>query len=44
VAREDEPGNKQLVGYVVSRKDEVPDTEELRAFSRTSSDTRRPAA
>jgi amino acid adenylation domain-containing protein len=35
LAREDEPGNKQLVGYVVSRKGEVPDTEELRAFLKT---------
>jgi amino acid adenylation domain-containing protein len=32
LAREDEPGNKQLVGYVVYRKGEGPDTEELRAF------------
>jgi amino acid adenylation domain-containing protein len=35
LAREDEPGNKQLVGYVVSRKGEIPDTEELRAFLKT---------
>jgi len=35
LAREDEPGNKLLVGYVVSRKGEVPDTEELRAFLKT---------
>jgi acyl carrier protein len=35
LAREDEPGNKQLVGYVVSRNGEVPDTEELRAFLET---------
>jgi amino acid adenylation domain-containing protein len=35
LAREDEPGNKQLVGYVVSRKGEVADTEELQAFLET---------
>ena len=35
LAREDEPGNKQLVGYVVSRNGEVPDTEGLRAFLET---------
>ena len=35
LAREDEPGNKQLVGYVVSRRGEVADTEELQAFLET---------
>jgi amino acid adenylation domain-containing protein len=32
LAREDEPGSKELVGYVVSRKGEVPDTDQLRDF------------
>ena len=35
LAREDEPGNKQLVGYVALREGETPDTEELRAFLKT---------
>lgn len=34
VVREDEQGNKQLVGYVVSRAGEVPGTDELRGFLR----------
>jgi len=32
VAREDEPGNKQLVGYVVSRGDIAPAPDQLRDF------------
>jgi len=36
LAREDEPGNKQLVGYVISRDGTVPNTDELRALLRTS--------
>jgi amino acid adenylation domain-containing protein len=32
LAREDEPGNKQLVGYVVVRQNESPSAEELREF------------
>jgi amino acid adenylation domain-containing protein len=32
LAREDEPGNKQLVGYLVSREGDPPSTDDLRAF------------
>jgi amino acid adenylation domain-containing protein len=32
LAREDEPGNKLLVGYLVSRDGDVPSTDDLRAF------------
>ncbi len=32
LAREDEPGNKLLVGYLVSRPGDVPSTDDLRAF------------
>ena len=32
MAREDEPGNKQLVGYVIPREDESPTAEDLRHF------------
>jgi amino acid adenylation domain-containing protein len=32
LAREDEPGNKQLVGYLTSRDGDVPSTDDLRAF------------
>jgi amino acid adenylation domain-containing protein len=32
LAREDEPGNKQLVGYIVSRNGDEADTDDLRAF------------
>jgi len=32
LAREDEPGNKQLVGYVVLRQNESPSAEALREF------------
>src|ERR1035437_4435526 len=32
LAREDEPGNKQLVGYVIPREDESPTAEDLRHF------------
>jgi len=35
LAREDEPGNKQLVGYVVSREGDAPETDELRTFLKT---------
>src|ERR1019366_6288331 len=32
VVREDEPGNKQLVGYVIPRGDSSPTAEDLREF------------
>jgi amino acid adenylation domain-containing protein len=32
LAREDEPGNKQLVGYLVSRDGDTPTTDDLRGF------------
>ena len=34
LAREDKPGNKRLVGYVSSLKDESPTSEDLRNFLR----------
>lgn len=35
VVREDEPGNKQLVGYVVPRNDGMPAVDDLRTFLRS---------
>lgn len=32
LAREDTPGNRELVGYVVARNEETPSTDDLRAF------------
>ena len=34
LAREDEPGNEQLVGYVVSRENKSPAVDEIRQFMR----------
>jgi amino acid adenylation domain-containing protein len=34
LAREDEPGNKQLVAYLLTRPGDVPSTKDLRAFLR----------